>query len=127
MAYNEVISESVIDATLHGKKVTITHKIRRNSDRPSKARAYVGFPTQEFCGDYPAYTGDHEEAEKAWKVYNKREIAVMREILTLAGADIADWSFSRKAGCGCGCSPGFRRRDETDYNREYYINVVVAE
>lgn len=129
MANNNVLAKSVIETTLHGQRVKIEYRIRRNTERYSKARAYVWYPTEQFCGEAPPFSmkGEDPANDKAWRAYNKREVAVMRDILALLGVDTTEWSFSRKAGCGCGCSPGFRRKNHNEANREHFITVSLAD
>lgn len=62
--------------------------------------------------------GENVDDDKAWRRYNRAELVNQRAILTdalqvLAENGVYAWAdikpgFSRKTGCGCGCSPGFR-------------------
>ena len=54
--------------------------------------------------DYPVTVPDGEKELKLW---DKAYSAWLRMQLTLAGVDLKGFSFERKAGCSCGCSPGF--------------------
>lgn len=51
-----------------------------------------------------------EEEDAAWRVFNRQEVKLMKMAaewgLRELGHD-AKLRFSRKAGCSCGCSPGF--------------------
>jgi hypothetical protein len=83
------------------------------------ARVYVSH--SEDLGPVPPYgskRGDGSDGDKAWKAYNKAELAASRRVIdrsdgwikVLCGLDLdADvtYKFSRKAGCSCPCSPGF--------------------
>lgn len=65
----------------------------------------------------PAYSikGNDPANDAAWRAYNNREIAIMRAAAAEAlDLDPAELRFSRKAGCSCGCSPGFRVRARGD-------------
>jgi hypothetical protein len=66
----------------------------------------------------PPYSvkGDDAENDKKWRKYNREEVAIMRvfaenilgdatEALDLP--NLGKLRYSRKAGCSCGCSPGF--------------------
>jgi len=62
--------------------------------------------------------GDNPALDKAWRKYNKAELEMQRIIIDRAvEAGILDvslidkFSWSRKAGCSCGCSPGWKTRD----------------
>jgi hypothetical protein len=70
---------------------------------------------QQECKESP-YTqrGDYPRIDKAWDAMNREIVRhktrVMKDFLRQLGLDPADLTiaFSRKAGCSCGCSPGFR-------------------
>ena len=48
------------------------------------------------------------EHDKAWRRYNRAEIANMRAVAAAAlGVAPSALRFSRRAGCTCPCSPGF--------------------
>lgn len=68
----------------------------------------------------PEYTrrGDFPEIDKEWKVYNKAELQTQKKIIAKAVQDglidsklAIELKFSKKAGCACGCSPGWKARD----------------
>lgn len=70
--------------------------------------------------EQPEYSkkGDDVELDKAWRKYNKAELDMQKTIINRAVATgLIDSEFakqlkwSRKAGCSCGCSPGWRARD----------------
>lgn len=70
--------------------------------------------------EQPPYSrkGDTPEIDKAWRRYNKAELQIERDIITkavqggLLDAGLAkELKWSRKAGCSCGCSPGWKARD----------------
>lgn len=126
MTYSNVISQTVIETTLRGREVKIEYRIMQKLDGWCKARAYVSFPN-EFSGAWPDPNLSAEEDAKAWKAYNRQQVAIMREIIGLLGADASEWSFSRKAGCGCGCSPGFIRKNNQHANRDHYVKVRLAD
>ena len=71
-------------------------------------------------------TGDFPKLDKAWKVFNREEVKVHREALEGAKAKgFVKYSkaiFSKKAGCGCGCSPGFTITG--DEGRNFHIEVA---
>lgn len=92
-------------------------ELYRNRDR--KTRAYVDIDPADVPMDHPPYgsvRGDGSDEDRAWRAFNRAETAAMRlklsrvtAVLEAAGGMPADaaWHFSRKAGCSCGCSPGF--------------------
>lgn len=67
------------------------------------------------CGSDTIYTqrGKFPKLDKAWDAYNRGVVAEQRKVLIAAiealGVNPATLllKFSRKAGCSCGCSPGF--------------------
>lgn len=85
--------------------------------RGRKTRVYTSCTEDEvrerFGLERPAYSirGEDTESDKAWRKYNRAEIAIMREraedLLRRNKFSLTGLRFSRKAGCGCGCSPGF--------------------
>lgn len=88
---------------------TLRLRIRRSTDTYGrtaygrKARLYVSVP------DTMATPAFHDD--EAWKAFRKEQIRNMRRyvpgILAELGIENARVRFSQKAGCGCGCSPGF--------------------
>lgn len=90
----------------------------RNKDRGKFNRIRV-FVSGEAKPDMPvppygSTRGDGSAEDKAWKAYNRAEVANQRDLIEEALAQnpelatkLGKLSFSRKAGCGCGCSPGF--------------------
>lgn len=66
----------------------------------------------------PSIKGEDPENDKAWKMYNRAEVAIQKKIIERAAeASLIDkdvigkLKWSRKAGCGCGCSPGWKLSD----------------
>lgn len=85
---------------------------RRNSS-PAKTRIFLS--TAKGCnsavaGKQPAW-GASPELDKEWKDYNRKLLAAWRplvkQLVDLLHPDHGKISFSRKAGCSCGCSPGW--------------------
>lgn len=68
----------------------------------------------------PEYTrkGEFPEIDKEWKAYNKAEVQIQKRIIAKAVQDglldanlVQELKFSTKAGCACGCSPGWKARN----------------
>lgn len=105
-------------------------EVRRHLKDPSRTwktgriRVYVSGqdePTSPVPG--PSVRGDGSDADQAWRRYNREEIRLMREVVEEAFAadpelaeQLGKVVFSKKAGCSCGCSPGFiaEGRDNQD-------------
>lgn len=51
--------------------------------------------------EHPGYGSDED---KAWRRYNREETRLRKQVFDQLGFT---GRFSRKAGCSCGCSPGF--------------------
>ena len=90
------------------------------AERRKLGRAYLwGEPDPEETADLktPAYgqRGENADNDKGWDLYNAEEKRIMRVVLDKVFAEIDSrlglkaekMSFSRTAGCSCGCSPGF--------------------
>lgn len=87
--------------------------------RKTKTRVDIDVPTdvmEVMIGVHPAYSmkGEDLENDLAWKAYNRAEVKAMKAGILEANkyfnflpADGWKLSFSRTAGCGCGCSPAF--------------------
>ena len=80
----------------------------------------------------PEYSakGDNTELDKEWKRYNKAELMIQKRIISqavrdgLLDTDLAkELKWSRKAGCACGCSPGWKARD---YRRQSVWLTVTS-
>lgn len=69
--------------------------------------------------------GEFPEVDRAFDKMNRMIIRVQRQILDAAlktlGVVVTKAEFSQKAGCRCGCSPGFILRGLTPGN--WYISV----
>jgi len=102
----------------------------RASGTSHKSKAYVwgheGFVKEK----QPAYRDDgtpegKAASDKAWKIYRKANAAAKRMVLDVAmqraPTDFGKWVYSAKAGCGCGCSPGF-----TSATRGYDVFITGA-
>lgn len=96
-------------------------------ERNKKPRAFVWGPGDDFDADAavgPAaervaaptiYTnrGTFPTVDKAWDAFNATIVAAKRAALfaglreIVEGAEEVKAKYSRKAGCSCGCSPGF--------------------
>ena len=66
--------------------------------------------------------------DKAWRQYNRDEVAIMRQYVNAAVEGlclpIAEINFSQKAGCSCGCSSGFRLKFDTSEERVQEIRPL---
>lgn len=77
-----------------------------------RGKLYV-FDEPEPDMERPPYSekGVDEELDAEWRRYNREEIRIMRgyalDALAALGFAGSTLRFSRKAGCSCGCSPGF--------------------
>ena len=92
-------------------------------DRQLHPRAYIF-----FIGDSPAFPG--RLRQEYTQEISKRKDLVVRAFKILesqerfdGSADDLKISYSRKAGCSCGCSPGFIIRN-VNWNVDIFINVV---
>jgi hypothetical protein len=80
----------------------------------------------------PEYSqkGEDPTLDKEWKQYNKVELLMQKRIINQAVRDglveeniAKGLKWSRKAGCGCGCSPGWRAKD---YGRQSIWLTVTS-
>ena len=119
-------AELVVD----GHRITV---IFDTTYRFRKTRIHVSGTSPDY--DHPPYSmkGDDPENDKAWRKYNRDEIVAMRELLD----DISGWlqsisngdlkyRFSRKAGCSCGCSPGFIADRALFFNGRAISQISIA-
>jgi len=77
-----------------------------------------------------SHKGEDKELDKEWKRYNKAELMIQKRIISqavqdgLLDKDLAqELKWSRKAGCSCGCSPGWKTRD---YRRQSLWLTVTS-
>ena len=108
---------------------------------PSKQKHTILYITNPFDPEdvqgsgftkQPDYSrkGDDKELDKEWRKYNKFELSLQKQIIMHAvsngmlDADLAsELKWSRKAGCSCGCSPGWTSRD---YRRQTIWLKVIS-
>ena len=91
------------------------------------------FDPEDFgLGSRPEYSrkGENPELDKAWGKYNKVEVNIQKQLIDHAVShgmieeDLAkELKWSRKAGCSCGCSPGWTTRD---YRRQSIWLTLVS-
>ena len=106
-----------IDLTIEGADYQVTMIGVDWSDRRAARRSR----TLVSCGnsvepdmEMPAYSikGEDPDSDAAWRKYNREELRLMRAIVDPVVKDefpeLGKLSFSRTAGCSCGCSPAFR-------------------
>lgn len=103
--------------------VSVNHRDRRNSSSKSywaTTRMYgaVDSLIPGVNAEEPPFAFSTEDsapevvaAEKAWLSWRRRALkatkAQVTELLAALGETTAEATFSRTAGCSCGCSPGF--------------------
>jgi len=89
------------------------------------------FKDSGFKGQ-PEYSrkGEDKALDKEWKKYNKYELLIQKKIIDQAVQDglldkslAEELKWSRKAGCSCGCSPGWTSRD---YRRQTIWLTVTS-
>lgn len=107
---------------------TLTAEVCRRPSTERMKHTYVSiscdFDPEEIYGSgftcRPEYSikGENPDNDKLWKKYNRFEVATQKKLiekaieLKLIPEDVLEGlSFSRKAGCSCGCSPGWKSRD----------------
>lgn len=97
--------------------------------RDKKARLYYSEKgvTDLVLGKNPPYTikGEDPENDKLWRAYNRAEMTLGRAAIEAVYPEFGKANFSRRAGCGCGCSPGFV--SGTLRGVEGWIEVTLAE
>lgn len=103
--------------------------------RHTYVNVYCDFDPEEIYGSgftyQPEYSikGENPDNDKLWKKYNKFEVATQKKLiqkaieLEMIPADVLEGlSFSRKAGCSCGCSPGWKSKDYR--RRDVWISLT---
>lgn len=96
-----------------GKPMLARVRMTATHDRPRNPIVWIDGPGVEPAWPTPPFgsvRGDSSDEDKAWKKFNREEIRLRRQVFTQLGFVGA---FSRKAGCSCGCSPGFRTNDRS--------------
>ena len=84
---------------------------------------YVAF-TDEDSSD------EERAAEKAWLSWRRKALrattAQVRELLAALGQQQAEAAFSYKAGCTCGCSPGYVVKGSTLGNVDLFVTDLAG-
>lgn len=89
--------------------------VRKDNFKTTRIRVFVsGEGTPDLPVPTPSIKGENKQLDLEWKRYNREEVRLQRELIEEALADqpltrerLGKLVFSRKAGCSCGCSPGF--------------------
>lgn len=71
-------------------------------------KTFIFVDSSEVNPEEPPMTAD----DKTWRKYNREVVALQKKILKDAGIDAEKYTWSRTAGCSCGCSPAFTSKDE---------------
>lgn len=106
-------------------KVTTVEKVRPGT----KARVFV---TGLCDAEQPTipYEADSEDSRHIWRVYRFQQVRSYRKSVTEAFSILAEGEYkdglrySRRAGCKCGCLPGFIADFQSDY--DYFVHVKAA-
>ena len=107
------IKRKTIDLTIEGTDYQVSMIGMDWSDRRSRTLVSCGNSVEPDM-EMPAYSikGEDPENDAAWRKYNREELRLMRAIVDpVVKAEfpkLGKLSFSRTAGCSCGCSPAFR-------------------
>ena len=112
--------------TVNGLKFQVEVKVKANTAQTTKCYLFDA-PDPEVFGlmERPPFgpRGEDGVLDSAWDAYNKLEVAIRRQVLEQVFE--GKWTFSRKAGCHCGCSPGFIRKDEKTAE-EFFLTILPA-
>lgn len=102
-----------IDLTIEGTDYQVSMIGTNWRDRRSRTLVSCGNQVEPDM-EMPAFStkGVDPENDAAWRKYNREELRLMRAIVDpVVKAEfpgLGKLSFSRTAGCSCGCSPAFR-------------------
>ena len=105
----------------------------------NKCISVYGEDDVDFSGLPHTRIGDFPEIDREYTRRNKLVVAAQRAVLKEATSieGLPEWlqalldgklSFSRKAGCSCGCSPGFKSASNFSFvpERGFFTHVWVA-
>lgn len=123
-------------------EVKIDHHPRFGYKRPTKARVYVsGNEDVDYIKAYalmkeldPQNQGVSPEVNALFRKLNRQEVKNMKAVIeealqTVEGLDfLADNSltFSKKAGCGCGCSPAFVVKEGVQHDGLWVKSIFIT-
>lgn len=106
---------------MSGFKITEIRVIRKREQVGSKTRVYV---TARGIDDGMVFGMTSQEMDKAYRAHWKQ----LREALPVVSEhvpslQVATFGFSSRAGCSCGCSPGFIASEKTGF--DVYVTLDV--
>lgn len=117
-------------------KAIVTHTRFDRSVRPGKCKVYVGSDNKfdkllnDWMNKNSIYSLTFKSRAWTW-LSNQRHHLFSKLIAKALGCDPKDVKFSHKAGCPCGCSPGFNvtlPQAALQYTRSnVWADVVVDE
>jgi hypothetical protein len=123
-----------VKLTYYGEKCTMEITAQPGNES-RRARVYVTIPWDpedvqvNGITERPPYSvkGTNPANDNLWKRYNQAEVRLMREAVDKAmELDLIprdSYSFSRKAGCSCGCSPGMIYKHLSN-GMEYWVTIT---
>ncbi len=106
-----------------------TASVSNEADKLDECGALAGLA--KIAGAPSVFTkrGEYPLVDKGWDAINAHIVETKSKDLRLAldqlGAKDATFKFSRKAGCPCGCSPGFLLSG-LGYGKTYYVEGKAA-
>lgn len=131
---------NVVEALVEHENYTFLISVRDRS-RPT-LKPGSRYITQREMNEYHRpprlyFHGDMKESifedllnrfDRPWKLYRKELLPPIIEALDELGIKVSKCSWSQKAGCSCGCSPGFivAAEDRKDNYRPYNIFVTYS-
>lgn len=107
------------------------------SRKPRKTRVYVSTKgnDKEVLGAHPPFgpRGEDPVVDMLWDAWNAHWLAHARAALVKAfdklgidpGEVIFKATYDRKAGCSCGCSPGFVLKN--DLGADFWVTMEVGD
>lgn len=100
-------------------------------DYGKSSRVYVsGEPKPAWAHPPFTFKGENPNMDLAWKAYNQEELRLQRAILEPAlraaelGFLLEGIKWSRRAGCSCGCSPGWIA--PASQSRNFHVTVKLG-
>lgn len=104
-------------------RVKVTGMKKKPAERPyAKARIYVFLKGESLLENFAKRAGLTEVDEKMERELMRRAARVVASYFNVPD----HMNYSRKAGCGCGCSPGFILKEHRGFDLFCYAEPLSA-
>lgn len=113
-----VLSDTVHEITVDNEKLEVTFDRRISESRRKKSISYIFLPRENVLENLM------NRRNRPTTLYKK----ILLQLVEKTNIKIDKPKWEQKAGCGCGCSPGFLFNVDNGktYSEEWYVTIKTS-